>query len=256
MQHMTQNHLRQRTFHTEVQLLDQKRLNTLFAHERAQYNQIIDCFESRTRSMPDVILQMTPGIKQLFREVLASGVPWTQLQNNWPDQLRKSCGELKDINLHAQHGLMLQELTKRSWSVLPQTKRRMLWSMMDFYQDQARIFAEPQHSDLMEVSYKVPPTNITRMDERLKRHAQVSKSDVRIVHVPDTHMSEIHTSLTHKPLLVHDVNLNHLKDWDLMLVRQEGGRYVDYQTPWLVEFKSTQGKYLLKAIDIGGRNSP
>jgi hypothetical protein len=254
--HMANQQLRQRIFQTQVEILDQNRLNTLFAHERAQYNQVIDCLESRTRSMPDVILQMTPGIKQLFREVLASGQPWTKLQRDWPLLLKKVCGDLKDFKLHAQHDLMLQEITRRNWSVLPQTKRRMMWSMLDFYQDQARIFAEPQHSDVLEVSYKVPPSNLNRMDERLKRHAQVARSDVRIVYVPDLHMSEIHTSLTHKPLCVHEVNLNHLKDWDLMLVRQEGGRYVDYQTPWFVEFKSTQGKYLLKAIDIGGRNSP
>jgi hypothetical protein len=245
------SHQRGGTFQAEVQLPDQKRLHTLFAHERAMYNQIIDTFEARCRSMPHTILKITPQVKQLFLEVVSQGINWkTQVNTEWPDLLKKACG-VTHMKLEGQHDLMLQELSKRNWSVLPHTKKRMLWSMLDFYQDQARIFAEPQHSDLMEVSYKVPPANLTRMDERLKRHAQVAKQNVHITHVSETDHSEIQTPLTHKPIVVQGINLNYVRDWDLMLIRQEAGNLVDYLTPWQVEFRSTQGKYLLKAIDVG-----
>lgn len=248
------------SFTAEVSLSDQKRLNTLFAHERALYNAVIDIFESRTRSMPQTILKITPQIRKLFVEVAAQNVNWKQTgvdDSKWPESLRKSCKELISggkFTLDGQLNLMLQELSKSTFAVLPNTKRMMLNTMLDFYQEQAQIFAEPQKSDVMEVAYRVPPSNLSRMDDRLKRHAQVPRTDVQIKWSPESDVSEILTPLNLVPLKVQGVNLNNLREWNLMIIRQESGRYVDYNTPWLVEMRASNGKYLLKAIDIGGRN--
>lgn len=248
------------SFTAEVSLSDQKRLNTLFAHERALYNAVIDIFESRTRSMPQTVLNMTPAIRKLFVEVAAQNVAWKQMGSDitkWPESLRKSCADLigsGNLNLDGQVNLMLQELSKSTFAVLPNTKRMMLNTMLDFYQEQAQIFAEPQKSDVMEVAYRVPPSNLTRMDDRLKRHAQVPRTDVQIKWSPEQETSEILTPLNLEPMRVHGVNLNNLRDWNLMLIRQESGRHVDYHTPWVVEMRQSQGKYLLKAIDIGTRH--
>lgn len=248
------------SFTAEVSLSDQKRLNTLFAHERALYNAVIDVFESRTRSMPQTILKINPHVRKLFVEVSAQNVNWKSVGSHvhkWPESLRKKCADVisgEQMNLDGQLNLMLQELSKSTFAVLPNTKRMMLNTMLDFYQEQAQIFAEPQKSDVMEVSYRVPPSNLSRMDDRLKRHAQVPRTDVQIKWSPDTDVSEITTPLTLSPIRVHGVNLNNLREWNLMIIRQESGRYVDYNTPWLVEMRSSGGKYLLKAIDIGGKH--
>jgi hypothetical protein len=249
------------SFTAEVSLSDQKRLNTLFAHEREMYNSIIDVFESRTRSMPQTILNINAQVRKLMVEVSALGMDWKKLGHTpdaWPPQLKKSCElMLKQgkLQLDGQHNLMMQELSRRNWSVLPNTKRMMLNTMIDFYQEQAQIFAEPQRSDVMEVSYRVPPSNLSRMDDRLKRHAQVPRTDVQIKWVPEQEVSYVETPLNLEPLRVPGVNLNNLRDWNIMLLRQESGKWVDYQTPWLVEMRQSNGKYLLKAIDIGSRRT-
>lgn len=250
------------SFTAEVSVSDQKRLNTLFAHERALYNAVIDIFESRTRGMPQTVLKITPQIRKLFVEVAAQGVDWKAVGSDvtkWPDQLRKVCGDLISqgkANLDGQLNLMLLELSKSNFSVLPNTKRLMINTMIEFYQEQAQIFAEPQKSDVMEVAYRVPPSNLSRMDDRLKRHAQVPRTDVQIKWIPEQEVSEIQTPLNLNPLRVQGVNLNNLRDWNLMIVRQEAGRHVDHNTPWLVEMRQAPNKYLLKVIDMGSRKSP
>lgn len=243
------------SFTAEVDLQDQKRLNTLFAHERALYNGLIDIFESRTRVFPKTILGIGTNEKRLFQEVAAQGVNWRQVHNKpeeWSENFRKACGEaLNKRPLDGQINLMLQELSKLNFSVLPDTKRQMVATMIEFYQEQAEIIKDPQNSEIMEVAYRVPPTNLSRMDDRLKRHAQVPRNYVKFKWDHEKDVTEITTPLTINPVRVLGVNLNELNNWSTLILRQESGRYVDYNTPWLAEFRQSNGKYLLKVIDIG-----
>lgn len=242
---------------------DQKRLNVLFAHERALYNGLIDIFESRTRVFPQMIFDISASERKMFAEVAAHGIKWKEVANKpetWPTSLSKVRQELseskKGAKINGQFELMLEELSKLNYSVLPNTKRIMINTILEFYQHQADIIKDPQHSDLVEVAYRVPPTNLTRMDDRLKRHAQVVRSDVKIKYNNQEDTSEISCPLTIKPMVVHGANLNERGNWNLMVIRQESGRFVDYNTPWLVEFRNTNNQYLLKLMDIGSSRVP
>jgi hypothetical protein len=137
--------------------------------------------------------------------------------------------------------------------VLPEVKRIMVTTVMEFYHDQAEILKDPQRSDILEVAYRVPPMNLNRMDERVKRHAQIPRTEVQIKYDNVKDISEVTTPLNLKPIQVPGVNLNERRNWSTMVLRQESGKYVDYNTPWLVEFRQTNNKYLLKLVDIGSR---
>ena len=247
----------------QVELTDQKRLNTLFAHERALYNGLIDICESRTRTFPKMVFEITPAERKLFCEIAARGLKWRELSSdhaNWPSSLSKVRQELAESRnqgkIDGQISLMLDELSKLNFSVLPNTKRLMINTVVEFYQHQAEIMKDPQHSDLVEVAYRVPPANLSRMDDRLKRHAQVVRSDIHLKYNNELEQTEIKTPLTLRPIVVQGVNLNDRGNWNLMVIRQESGRYVDYNTPWLVEFRQTNNQYLLKLIDIGSSRTP
>jgi hypothetical protein len=242
---------------------DQKRLNALFSHERALYNGLIDIFESRTRVFPQMIFDISATERKLFAEVAARGIKWKDVDPNplsWPTSLHKVRQELteskKGLKINGQMDLMLQELGKLNYSVLPNTKRMMVNTVMEFYQHQADIIKDPQHSELIEVAYRVPPANLTRMDEKLKRHCQVVRTDVQVKYDNQEDKTLITCPLTINPIVVPGINLNERGNWNVMVVRQESGRYVDYNTPWLVEFKQTNNQYLLKLIDIGSGRVP
>jgi hypothetical protein len=166
--------------------------------------------------------------------------------------------ELRSTNpnyrLHPQLNLMLQELSKlKGLAVLPDVKRTMIGTVMEFYHDQAEILKDPQRSDILEVAYRVPPSNLPRLDDRVKRHAQIPRTEVHIRYDNVNDISEVKTPLNLKPIQVPGVNLNERRNWSTMVLRQEAGRWVDYNTPWVVEFRQTNNKYMLKLIDIGSR---
>lgn len=238
---------------------DQRRLNAFARHELALFNTIIEAFEARTRSFPAQVHAITDPQIQLLcvlsshhltvRSVL-------QEEANLPEKFSYLQPVLKDsknqqLAAHLQH--VFDSILKNKFAVLPQTKTQMITALCEFFRDQAKIFKEPLHSDSMEVAYKVPPSNMSKMDKSSKRHVQIPKSVVTIKYDADTDRSEIHTPLTVKPMIVENYNLHDFHSWTTLIVRQEPGAYVMHDTPWIAEFRNTHNKYLVRLNDLGSR---
>ena len=241
---------------------DQKRLQAFFIHELALYNTIVECFESRTRAFPKQVAHMSDMEIQLLASLCEHGLQLKDLDNTEitiPERIKQLLPALKDNKgkfVLADHmKWIFDTILKQKFAVVPQTKRQMIVDLLQFFRDQADILKDPQNSEIMEVAYRVPPSNISKQDIHSKRHLQVPRASIKIKYNHEQDLTEISTPLTHKPILVLGVNLNEFNGWTTMVIRQEPGRWVNHDTPWVAEFRNTQNKYLIKLNDLGSKRN-
>lgn len=241
---------------------DQRRLNQFGLHELAFYNQIVECMESRTRAFPKQVSELTNNQILILGELAKVGAKWDQavphecwqkphMQNFkkefshmdkcvWPDWL--------------QH--VAQVILNMKVVVIPDTKQIMIRTLMEFFRDQAQIFKEPLNSDKHDMAYRVPPQNLCKQDAQTKRHVQIPRATVKIKYEQDADQSLVYTPLTQEPLAIPGINLNERDGWQMLVIRQEPGRHVTPDTPWLAEFRHTQNQYLIRLVDIGSNRRP
>lgn len=240
---------------------DQKRLNQFFRHELALYNTLIETFESRTRAFPSQISSITERDIDLFATLAESNKQISDLtgEAELPKRLAALRDGLKNNNgqvVIASHWqFMINSVLKERLAVLPATKRLLIETMCRFYREQADILKDPQNSNVAEISYRAATSNLVKLDISGKRHAQIAKSDIKIKYNNELDQTEIVVPLCLKPVVIPGINLNERQGWNMMILRQEPGRYVDKHTPWLVEFRNTHNSYLLKLSDFGSRKN-
>jgi hypothetical protein len=216
-----------------VEPQDQLRLKQFAQHELAFYNTVIEAMESRTRAFSKQVAEATDAQIQIMCESFRTKqLPVTGQLPDWMQ-------------------FVTQQIHKPKLAVLPECKHMMTRSLMQFFREQATILKDPIDNAKLELSYRVPPQNLSKLDSQTKRHVQVPRSCVRVQWDHETETSLIHTPLTVNALRIPGVNLNENEGWHIMVLRQEPGRHVSPDTPWMVEFKQTQNSYLIKLTDIG-----
>lgn len=241
---------------------DQTRLKQFSLHELAFYNQIVECMESRTRAFPRQVSELTNSQIQILCDLAKLGVKWEQVLTHecWHtahmQNMRKDfCAQDKCVWPD-----WLQYVAKQILNfkvvLIPDTKSIMLRTMLEFYRDQAIIFREPLHAQREDHAYKVAAQNISKQDTQTKRHVQIPRNSVRVKYENPTDESLIYTPLTTEPIRIPGINLNEREGWHMLILRQEPGRYVTPDTPWLAEFRHTHNQYLIRLVDIGSNRRP
>jgi hypothetical protein len=212
---------------------DQTRLRQFALHELAFYNTIIENLESRCRAFPKQVADLTGAqIELLCESVKHNKLEETVLMPDWLQYVTR-------------------QLLKPKLVVIPETKVMMTRSLFEFFRDQAQIFKEPINNDKLEISYKVSPQNLSKLDSQQKRHVQIPRSQVRIKWDAEKDASSIFTPLNAEGIQVPGINLNERDGWHMLVLRQEPGRWVQPDSPWLAEFRYTQNAYLIRLTDSG-----
>lgn len=241
---------------------DQKRLKQFALHELAFYNTIVECMESRTRAFPKQVAELTPTQIEILCEFVKSGTTWAQVMQDatWQKphmQLwRKDFAQGDKLLWPSWLQHVAQTICNVNMVLIPETKAIMTRTLLEFYRDQAQILKEPLHSEKEDISYRVPPQNISKQDAHTKRHVQIPRTSVKIKYDSDADQTLIQTPLTHEPIQIPGINLNEREGWHMLVIRQEPGRYVTPDTPWLAEFKHTHNQYLIRLLDVGSNRKP
>lgn len=231
---MTNNRMfRNSSYTVWISESDQTRIRQFALHELAFYNTIIDSLESRTRAFPKQVAELTNTQIEHVCESVKQGVLTEHVQS--PEWLHFVTGQI----------------LKARVVMIPETKALMTRSLFEFFRDQAQIFKEPINNDKLEISYRVTPQNLSKQDAQTKRHVQIPRPQVRIQWDHAREVSLIHTPLNAKPMEIPGINLNEREGWHMLILRQEPGRWVTPNTPWLAEFRHTNNQYLIKLTDSG-----
>lgn len=217
---------------------DQKRLKTFAQHELAFFNTIIEALESRTRAFPKQVAELTDSqIEQLCETFRTNQMP---VKGQMPDWLE----------------FVTSQIHKPKLVVIPECKQLMARTLFQFFREQAEILREPVNNDKLEIAYRVSPQNISKQDSQSKRHVQIPRACVKIKWDSEQDASLIYTPLTVHPLQIPGINLNEREGWQMLIIRQEPGRHIAHDTPWLAEFKYTNNQYLIKLTDSGSNRRP
>jgi hypothetical protein len=246
----------------QVDAQDARRLNQFFRHELAFYNTLVGAFESRVRAFPDSIVAITPAQTNLFCDLARHNLHLQDLLQDpsaWPKLLLPH----RSVVFNKQDKVMLSEalvmimnsVGRDKWVLIPEAKQQMARSVIDFFREQAEILSHPQRSDVIEIAYRVPPSNLSAQDIETKRHVQIPKSAVVYRWNHEMGQTEMQTPYTVKPIVIPHYNLNEYNGWTNVIIKQENGRWVDYNTPWIAEFKDTGNRYLPKYYDSLNRHS-
>lgn len=240
---------------------DQYRLQSFFKQELGFYNTVVGIFETRVRAFPQTILNITPAQTALFGDLAKHNLNIRQLIKNpkeWPDALKHHFNTVFDRLtqkplLNETTLMMFEAVGRDRWVVIPETKRQLAMSALDFFKEQADILNSPQHSDLVEISYRAAPSSLSQLEISNKRHVQIPRSEIKYKYNNTEDHTEILTPYTTKPIIIPSFNLNEFTHWSTMIIKQESGRYIDHNTPWVIDLKNTNNRYLLKYLDSSAR---
>ena len=241
-----------------VEQVDQNRLNSFFRQELGFYNNAVSIFESRVRAFPKTITGITDDQVQLFCEMAKHGIRINEITKNpteWPEKLvglqSAVWNKKNEMILSDALVLMYDQMLRDKWVLIPETKKMIVKAVLDFFQNQAQILSAPLKSELVEVSYKTPAANLTKQELGAKRHAQIPKSEIKHKWDHENNQTLLATPYNVKPILLANFNLNDFNSWTTLILKQESGRNVNWDTPWVAEFKNTNNKYLLNYNDVG-----
>ena len=259
----TRAHQGSRSISIVVTPNDQQRLQSFFRQELGFYNTLVGIFESRVRAFPQTVLNITNDQAQLFCDLAKYNLNIRQLIKNpseWPAELKNSFNTVFDRLtqkpiLNETTLMMFEAVGRDRWVLIPETKRAMARAALDFFKDQADILSSPQHSELVEISYRAPPSNISTLEFTNKRHVQIPRSEIKYKYNNTEDQTEILTPYTTKPIIIPSFNLNEYNHWTTAIIKQESGKWVTHETPWVIDLKNTNNRYLLKYLDSGARTA-
>jgi hypothetical protein len=242
--------------YASVTVEDQKRLEIFFRNELNLYNKIIATFEARTRGMSGFIASLTEQQIELFSQAVAHnvGLEGIKTAQDCPECFSKLHDTIWDATgknrLHPQLLLMIKEVVPNAFVLVPETKYQMARGIAEFFRDQAEILQAPQHSDIVEISYKTSPTNISQLDSSIKRHVQLPRRCVNLNYNSEQDCTEIFTPLNASAITVPGVNLKRFHHWTNMIIRRDRNENtIDFNAPWVVELRNTKDRYLIKLKD-------
>jgi len=246
-----------------VDPVDQNRLNSFFRQELGLYNTLVNTFSSRVRAFPQSILNITHDQAALFCDLAKYNFNIRELikaPSTWPEELKNHYNTVFDKNTHKPllndaHIIMFESVGANRWIMIPETKKQMAQAIISFYKEQAEILAYPQTSELIEIAYKTPPSNLSPLEISHKRHAQIPRNEIKYKYNHIEDQTEILTPLTTKPIIIPNFNLNEYNKWTTAIIKQESGKWLEYNTPWVIDFKSTNNNYLLKYLDSTARTA-
>jgi hypothetical protein len=240
---------RDRSFSAVVEDGDQTRLNAFFKHELAFYNTIVESMESRVRAFPAQVSELSDSQIHAVAELAQLGVnPSLSSSKPIPNRLAEDVKRLPSWLSFVSNSVIQPNL-----AVLPATRKLMLESFLKFYRHQASILRDARVGSDDEYTLRAPAANLSKQETSTKRHLQIPRSAVGLKWNHEAECSEITIPHCRSAIQAAGVNVNEIQGWDLLIVRQEPGRWVDKQTPWLVEFRNTNNQYLLKLTDTGSR---
>jgi hypothetical protein len=250
-----------KTVNIHVETVDQHRLKGFFRQELELYNNLITIFESRVRGFPQTVVGITDELTNLFCDVVSHQWNIRDLisdPENAPTRFQSYRSLVFDrhnrMNLTPAHLLILEEAGRDRSVVIPETRGLMARAVVEHFQEQAAILSQPQKSEKIDIAYRVPPRNLSVQSMSVKRHVQVPRRDVKFHYNHELEQTELQTPLNTRPISIPLFNLNELNGWTTVIFKQESGRDVDFNTPWVADFKHTGNRYLLTYNDLGSRN--
>jgi hypothetical protein len=259
--HDNKRYKRQR-YSCEVQLskVDENRLKIFQSNELKYYNTLVSLLQNKARVYPASLTSLTQEQIKLFAALAFSGDSLVALKKGGDPSPRVApFKDLWTVNISKAFIKSDMELlfdAAGTKVVLdPNTREAMASELLEFFIEQAHAFSSSVNSDKIEMAFKIAPQTLNTVELTQKRHNQLPKKSLNWVWDHQNECSLVKTPYTTQPLKITGINLNEDVDWDLLIIHQQPGVLLQWNTPWLVEFQKSSMRYQIKYLDMVNPNA-
>ncbi len=244
----------------EISKVDENRLKIFQFNELQYYNNLINILQNRARIYSNSLTSLTQEQIKLFAALAFSGESLIELKKGKEPSPRtaqfKELWTVPNSKSYIKSDLeMVFEAAGKNIVLDPNAKEAMASELLQFFIDQAHAFASAISSEKFNMAFKFAPQTLNPMELTQKRHNQLPKKSLSWIWDSQNECTVVKTPYTIDPLKIYGVNLNEDVEWDLLLIHQQPGVLVNWNTPWLAEFQRSSSKYLIKYLDMVNPNA-
>lgn len=247
--------------HSEITIApsDKSRLERFARQETAYYNGLVEAFSPRTRAFPDTLTGLTDDEEKLYATIAMLNSPVMNiLRDNEVDAIPEGLQPFKALlfgkpnkpSKMSYDKAAVVDMGAIAASILPEVRRNMAVEFLEHYQRQARKIATP--STNAEQAFKEPPEFLVELTTQQKRHLQIPRKSLNMKWDDENKQTLILCRYVANPMVVNDINLLEMSGWNYMVLHQEHVKKVTPMTPWVIDVRRTNAKYLLKMVDSAG----
>ena len=246
----------------EIQLskIDENRLKVFQINELKYYNTLVALLQNKARVYPSSLTSLTQDQIKFFAALAFSGDSLLALKKGAKPHPRVA--PFKDLwtvdvsKSYIKSDMeMLFDAAGTKIALDPNAKEAMALELLEFFIEQAHAFSSAVYSDRIDMAFKIAPQMLNTVDLNQKRHNQLPKKSLSWVWDSKNECSLVKTPYTVEPLKIQGINLNEELEWDLLLIHQQPGVIVQWDTPWLAEFQKSSMRYQIKYLDMVNPNS-
>lgn len=247
--------------HSEIIIVpaDKARLESFTKQETAYYNGLVEAFSPRTRAFPETLLNLTDAEERLYAAVATLGKPVTPIlragnRDALPEGLKEFetllFGKVDKPSKMSYDKAAVIDMAAIPATLLPEVRRNMALEFLDHYRKQAQKITAPVKAE--DAVYKEPPEFLVEMTNQQKRHLQIPRKALKLKWDDVNRQTLVWCQYVANPMVVKDLNLVENSAWNYMVLHQDNVRKVTPSTPWVIDLRKTNAKYLLKNMDSAG----
>jgi len=253
-------------FQVPVDKADAVRLKAFMKSELHYYNALYYSLAPRAKTFPETFGGITEKHEQVFLGIAETGFKGIgRAAMSKKSELPEILEPLRDFicgrndanvpNIGSREDIMFEGAATQA--ILPgEVRRRMAKEFLDFYKTQAKLYLQRVPSHLAEEqAFMTAPETLEPLDDIRKRHVQIPRNIIKVVWDEEKELTRIYTPYITTPFIVDGVNMEALTGWNYIIIHQEAGKIPLLSTPWIMEFRSIQQKYMLKYVDVMNPNS-
>lgn len=256
-------------FEVNINPSEQSKLKAFMKHELDYYNAIVNGLSSRMRTMPEVLLETNEDIIRLYLACAETGFDPYKIflmrnldfaegeEPALPKQVEPFRKILFGFNNAGERRLtdriaLMCQLFGSPAIVHGTVRRNMAQEIIEFFKTNTRITRQAVPSHLQsEQIFKSAPQTLEIHDILKKRHLQVPKSIVTVEWDEENEISLFKIPYYTRKIKVPSINfLDGITTWNYLILHQTPGKIALNNTPWVLDLRTIQHRYLLKYTDV------
>lgn len=216
------------------------------------YNHLVNIFSAQFNRDYTFFTSLTPEMVQLFGQLCYRPTDIYNIKNIDDADLSKNLNKdtIKKMNSTTRY---LFTEAARAYDIIPDIRRRMGMSILDFYIMQSSIRSNHKKVSDFGIESSVPYNNLTPQTSFNKKHLQINRKSC-IVSKSDGKVN-ITVPYLKKPIVINDSDDYISRNWNYLILHQQD-QITSTKSKWVIDLKVVKNDtYYIKYLDRLGRSS-
>lgn len=232
---------------------DVRVLKKFVSNEVQFYNECIDIFSAAFHRDSSMLKDLNVQQCEVFAHCASENIDIYKTKlSELPEPLQKYKEHIEKLSNDLKYLFSI----KVNGNIAKSTKRRIAFSILKFFSDQAKI----KHNNVIiddgsDIQYKVSHQTLIPTTDFHKKHIQLDRKSCNLKYYEDTNETHIYTPYLRNPIIVKDYNMIQNTNWNYMIIRPLEV-VTNSNTEWGIDLKKLNHyQYMYKFIDRRGKSS-